>query len=548
MIGAPDVAFPRLNNISFWLNPPAFFLLILSTLVEQGAGLGWTAKLKRQSLNSARCGDILIKTHTIYACTYSLIKAPRYDEINKINKRCGYILKGNRYVKMVFFHDNLISKWPLFGYAPRLFPRFAKLSGAPLQEWVSKRGVVKRAISFVQERVKYTNFVQDYTVMIRLSAWFKTLLTKPLLSYVLSHQRLHVELIKSKILYASKIIGALYNPSSFKGAFFSYPKRNYRLMILRNERLRMLKGFNILTTRVYLTFNCVGIKSLHNKTIKEPLQGIGNLDSEFIEWFVGFTDGDNTFSMSKYMGKNNDTFTFKLVQSKYNARVLYYIKSKLGYGSVTDMGKNCVQYRIRDKQVLSNIIIPIFDSYPLHTRKAWDYNIFKLALFSDNVSFIDQLNYSKTSNVYYISSLSNVAYHLFSEHTQRPFTKAWLVGFVEAEGSFFITQKEANRYVHSFGLTQKGENQLLEQIRSLFGISAKLKPNKSGAWSIETSNSRCIEYIIKYFKGQFKGVKSVEFRIWSRTYYKFKGNSPQLKRVQELLNRIRNRHKFTPDT
>ncbi len=40
MIGAPDVAFPRLNNISFWLNPPSFALLLLSTLVEQGAGLG----------------------------------------------------------------------------------------------------------------------------------------------------------------------------------------------------------------------------------------------------------------------------------------------------------------------------------------------------------------------------------------------------------------------------------------------------------------------------------------------------------------------------
>lgn len=43
LVGAPDVAFPRLNNVSFWLNPPAFLLLILSTLVEQGAGLGWTA-------------------------------------------------------------------------------------------------------------------------------------------------------------------------------------------------------------------------------------------------------------------------------------------------------------------------------------------------------------------------------------------------------------------------------------------------------------------------------------------------------------------------
>lgn len=43
MIGAPDMAFPRLNNISFWLNPPSLALLLLSTLVEQGAGTGWTA-------------------------------------------------------------------------------------------------------------------------------------------------------------------------------------------------------------------------------------------------------------------------------------------------------------------------------------------------------------------------------------------------------------------------------------------------------------------------------------------------------------------------
>jgi hypothetical protein len=43
LVGAPDVAFPRLNNISFWLNPPSLALLLLSTLVEQGAGLGWTA-------------------------------------------------------------------------------------------------------------------------------------------------------------------------------------------------------------------------------------------------------------------------------------------------------------------------------------------------------------------------------------------------------------------------------------------------------------------------------------------------------------------------
>ena len=70
MIGAPDVAFPRLNNISFWLNPPAFFLLILSTLVEQGAGLGWTAKYDKLSLKFIIYGQYLIKGSSVQGLHY----------------------------------------------------------------------------------------------------------------------------------------------------------------------------------------------------------------------------------------------------------------------------------------------------------------------------------------------------------------------------------------------------------------------------------------------------------------------------------------------
>jgi len=42
ILGAPDIAFPRLNNISFWLLPPSLSLLLASAAVERGMGTGWT--------------------------------------------------------------------------------------------------------------------------------------------------------------------------------------------------------------------------------------------------------------------------------------------------------------------------------------------------------------------------------------------------------------------------------------------------------------------------------------------------------------------------
>src|SRR5437879_7041747 len=57
MIGAPDMAFPRMNNISFWLLIPAFSLLLGSTFVSGGTGLGagtgWTIYAPLSTLGSS---------------------------------------------------------------------------------------------------------------------------------------------------------------------------------------------------------------------------------------------------------------------------------------------------------------------------------------------------------------------------------------------------------------------------------------------------------------------------------------------------------------
>ena len=42
MVGGPDMAFPRLNNISFWLLIPSLLLIVFSACIEGGVGTGWT--------------------------------------------------------------------------------------------------------------------------------------------------------------------------------------------------------------------------------------------------------------------------------------------------------------------------------------------------------------------------------------------------------------------------------------------------------------------------------------------------------------------------
>ena len=53
----------------------------------------------------------------------------------------------------------------------------------------------------------------------------------------------------------------------------------------------------------------------------------------FHQWLVGFTDGDGSFSIIK-VAERKWTLFFKISQSTYNLRILYFIKRQLGVGSV----------------------------------------------------------------------------------------------------------------------------------------------------------------------------------------------------------------------
>ena len=378
MVGGPDMAFPRLNNISFWLLIPSLVLFLFAAMIENGAGTGWTLKNKELLY-----GDI--KAIKLFSMRETLQKILYYS--------C-FILLMNTYVKMYN-------------------------SG-------------------------------------RQHAWIKRFI----------HQRLNEE----------------------------HLNKNW-----------------------------------------------------FEQWLVGVTDGDGNFSINYSNGKWG--LSYKIAQSRYNLRLLYYIKNQLKVGSISK-DNTMGQLFIRDRKHIENIIIPIFDKYPLLTSKHFDYIRFKKALFilnnnsinkEDKYNKLMELKNAKKSDNYSSPVWNNISLPIRNTNTvQNIMSKPWIVGFVETEGSFYLVSKDSKRIVHGFGLTQKLDNIVLESIRLLLHISTSVKyKEKHNYYSLDTTNSRAIENIIVYFKDTMKGVKSLEYKIWSRSYVKNKGNFEKLSKIRDLIRKIR---------
>lgn len=119
-------------------------------------------------------------------------------------------------------------------------------------------------------------------------------------------------------------------------------------------------------------------------------------------------------------------------------------------------------------------------------------------------------------------------------------SKSWLVGFIEAVGSFYLANKTSTRIVHGFGLTQKLDKIVLEGIRIILHIKNPVR-NKElhNYYILDTTNSRAIENAIVFFKNTMKGVKSLEYRVWARSYTKNKGNYTKLSNIRDVIRKLR---------
>ena len=408
LVGGPDMAFPRLNNISYWLLIPSLLLLVFSAVIEGGAGTGWTLKGKELPWGDSRA----IKPYSMHRT------------LNIVIDRVTYY-----------------------------------------------------SLLFYIAVIKYLIFLVLFIGLdLRQYAWDRTLVMFN------SHQRLNVG-----------------HPNNI------------------HDHTRWINKS----------------KYYENK-------------DNFHQWLVGFTDGDGSFTI--YRSKDGKwTLFFKLTQSTYNLRLLYFVKTQLGFGSVSINTNNInADFRIRDRKTIGSVILPIFDKYPLLTSKYYSYYKFREAyhiLENNNLTnqekdrlLLDLINKQMPDN--YVSPAWEVVNFEVNNTNEAKLvmSKYWLIGFTEAEGSFYLVSKTSIRIVHAFEITQKLDVIVLKAISLILGINIM---KKRTYYVAITTNSRAIENIISYYHNCIKGMKAVEFRIWARSYTNHKGNYEKLSKIREVVRNLR---------
>lgn len=213
--------------------------------------------------------------------------------------------------------------------------------------------------------------------------------------------------------------------------------------------------------------------------------------------------------------------------------VLYFIRNKLEIGSViVRSDRSVAEFMVTNKEGIYKLI-SIFDTYNLNTTKFLDYLDFCEAFY---LYHRRDKNLSNEGKDLLIGQVVEIKNRMNSQRTcfdmsQTNITKSWLLGFIEAEGSFFISRTDIEP---SFSIELSNiQTYLLEKIRdflihnlgfdkysvyrlnspSFNVISVTEQKGKASVILIIKNISVLNNYLVPYFKTMvFKSKKGLDFQ------------------------------------
>jgi hypothetical protein len=276
----------------------------------------------------------------------------------------------------------------------------------------------------------------------------------------------------------------------------------------KSSKIKYYNAFNktAIMKKLILRRKSAGIK----KMVPQRL----HTENLIYPYLVGLIEGDGWFCISK-KGKYL-LYEFGIELHIKDIQLLYKIKTLLGVGNITIIKNNKkVRYNIRNKKHLLNIIIPIFDQYPMLSNKQYDYLNLKKNLNKNIIYSKDYQNYTRSNiNIETIDSILSKSYFL-----------PWFIGFIEAEGCFCIYPVQNDKsLIASFDIAQSNAKLLMEAINKYCKFGPKVYLNeKTNSYKIKISSKKDIKNIIDIiYKAPIKllGYKKLQFLLWLKNLRK----------------------------
>lgn len=218
----------------------------------------------------------------------------------------------------------------------------------------------------------------------------------------------------------------------------------------------------------------------------------------FLEWLIGFTEGDGSFTVTK-----RGTLQFVITQSSVDVQVLYYIMENLGFGKVIQQSKSIKTHRFI-VQDISNIflICLIFNG--------------NMVFFTRNSRFLTFLSvYNDLAlrmKLQIINPVFNTLLPTLQDH--------WLAGFTDAEGCFSLSLlSNSTGYRLRFLLSQKWEvnKSVLQHIASLFGVGTISPHSVPNNWEFIVNGVKNTSHLLSYFDTHVLYSKKKEsYNLWKQ--------------------------------
>jgi LAGLIDADG endonuclease len=201
----------------------------------------------------------------------------------------------------------------------------------------------------------------------------------------------------------------------------------------------------------------------------------------FLEWFIGFVEGDGSFALAKFATRKNPTNRRPSLQiNQKEPQVLYNIKKSLGFGTVIstnekETGRKYYRYSAYKLCSVKQLIALVNGNLLLH----------KVGIrFANWVTAYNQLCDQRAELARQGTSKSMVENYLLQQDLGDKITlkqsaielnlnSAWLAGFTDAEGGFYASLSPNKKHSTGFRarlkfyIVQKGERQLLQKIDAL---------------------------------------------------------------------------------